>query len=422
MTQNKFKPKGSLIAALDIGSHKIACLIGRTVDDQGGIEILGAGFQASKGLKGGTVIDLAAAESTIRQTVNIAENLAAEAMKGYPLRDVIINVPGVHTRSHLLSVDVQIHGHEITDNDVRRALSKAQDQVLSADHELIHTIPVDYRIDGHEGIRDPRGMVGRGLEVGIHMVTADVGPLENFAESIERSHLDVESLCASGYAAGLACLKEDAIDLGAIVIDMGAGVTSIAVFQGGHMVFSDHVPLGGQHVTNDIAQMMTCSISDAERLKTLHGSALISASDEDQMIDVPQIGQIDKHHPNMVPRSKLNEAIKFRLEEIFEMVRGRLKEAGFYNISRQVILTGGASQMQNIVQLAETTLDKTVNLGRPIRIYSLPDAMSGPAFATTAGLLVYLTQRQDEMPAEIMASVTPGTLWERVKYWWKENW
>lgn len=422
MSAHKSKPKGSLVAALDIGSHKIACFIGRTVNEAGGVEILGVGYQASKGIKGGTVVDLSAAEATIRQTVNTAENMALEAMKGYPLRDVIINIPGVHAKSHLLSADIQIHGHEITDNDVRRALSKAQDQVLSPEYELIHTIPVDYKIDGHEGIRDPRGMVGKNLEVGIHMVTADLGPLENFAEGIERSHLDIDSLCVSSYAAGLSVLAEDEMDLGCTVIDMGAGVTSIAVFQGGHMIYSDHVPIGGWHVTNDIAKIMTCSIADAERIKTLYGSAIVSGNDDNELIDIPQIGAVDKHSANNVPRSQLIAVIQPRLEEILDMVRARLAENGFFGIGRRVILTGGASQMQNIIELTEHVLDKRVSQGRPMRLYSLPDAVSGPAFATTAGLLVYLTQRQNEMPAEIMASVTPGTLWERVKYWWKENW
>ncbi len=418
----QYKPKDSLVAALDIGSHKIACLIGRVIDDQGGIEIVGVGYQGSQGIKGGVIVDLAAAESTIRQTVNTAENMAAEAMKGYPLREVIINIPGVNARSHFVSADIQVHGHDITDNDVRRALSKAQDQVLSPDYELIHTIPVHYKIDGHEGIRDPRGMVGQEMEVEIHMVTADLAPLENMAECIERSHLDVESVCVSSYAAGLSVLVEDEMDLGCTVIDMGAGVTSIAVFQGGHMIYCDHVPIGGWHVTNDIAKIMTCSTADAERIKTLYGSAISSGNDENELIDIPQIGEVNKHEPHHEPRSKLIGIIQPRLEEILEFVRQRLEDNGVNNVGRRVVLTGGASQMQNITELAEHVLDKRVSLGRPKRLYSLPDAVSGPAFATTAGLLIYLAQHQNEMPAEIMASVTPGTLWERIKYWWKENW
>ena len=421
--KHKIKPKGSILAALDIGSHKVACFIGRIVDDEGAIEVLGVGYQASKGIKGGTVVDLDLAENAIRQTVHSAENMAAEAMKGYPLREVVINVPGIYAHSHILSAGIQVSGHAITGNDVRRALAKAQDQVLSADYELIHTIPVGYRIDGQEGIRDPRGMVGQMLDVGIHMVTADLGPLQNIASCIERSHLDIVALCSSAYAAGLSCLVEDEMDLGCTVIDMGAGVTSFAVFQGGAMIYTDSIPVGGWHVTNDISKLLTCSGADAERLKTLYGSAMVTSSDEGELIDVPQLGETDRHTPNHVPRSLLIGIIQPRLEEILEIVRTRLRDSGLGNaIGRRVVLTGGGSQMPGMRDLAQSILDKQVRLGRPLRLSSLPDGVSGPAFATTAGLLTYITERHDEMPAEIMATVEPGSIWERVKYWWRENW
>ena len=421
--KHKTKPKGSILAALDIGSHKIACFIGRIVDDEGAIEVLGVGYQASKGIRGGTVVDIDLAESAIRSTVHAAENMAAEAMKGYPLREVIINVPGIYAHSHVLGASIQVSGHSITNNDVRRALAKAQDEVLSAEYELIHTIPIGYRIDGQEGIRDPRGMVGQQLDVGIHMVTADLGPLQNIASCIERSHLDIVALASSPYAAGLASLVEDEMDLGCTVIDMGAGVTSFAVFQGGAMIYSDSVALGGAHVTNDIAKGLTCSGADAERLKTLYGSAMVTSGDESELIEVPQLGETDRHSPNHIPRSLLIGIIQPRIEEILEIVRARLKDSGLGpNIGRRVVLTGGASQMPGIRELSQSILDKQIRLGRPIRLSSLPDGVSGPAFATTAGLLTYITERHDEMPAEIMATVEPGSMWERIKYWWKENW
>lgn len=421
--KHKVKPRGTLLAALDIGTHKIACFIGRVADDDGNVEIMGVGYQASKGIRGGSVVDLQSAEAAIRQTVHAAENMAADVMKGYPLREVVINVPGIHAKSHVMSADIQVHGHDITDNDIRRALSKAQDQVLSADYELIHTIPIGYRIDGQEGIRDPRGMVGHNLEVGIHMVTSELAPLQNMAECIERSHLDVEALCSAPYAAGLATLVEDEMDLGCTVIDMGAGVTSIAVFQGGRVIFTDAVPVGGWHVTNDIARGLTCAPAEAERFKTLYGSAVVSSNDDREVINVPQIGESDPHSSNIVSRAMLIGIIQPRLEEILELVRDRLRQSGLGNSAgRRVVLTGGASQMPGLRDLAQHVLDKQVRMGRPIRLTSLPDAVSGPAFATTAGLLTYITQRGDEMPAEIMASTRPGSVWERVKYWWKENW
>ena len=234
-----------MLAALDIGSHKNACFIGRVADDQGGVEILGVGYQASQGIKSGTVIDIDSADHAIRQTVHTAENMAANAMKGFPLRDVIVNVPGTQTQSQNVQINVDIDGQVITDNDISRALVKAQDQIINPNAELIHTMPVHCRVDGHEGIRDPQGMMGQSMQVDVHMVQGDIGPLQNMANCVERSHLDISALCSSSYASGLACLVEDEMDLGCTVIDMGAGVTSFSVFQGGAMIFSDSIPLGG---------------------------------------------------------------------------------------------------------------------------------------------------------------------------------
>lgn len=418
-----YKPKGSLLAALDIGSHKNACFIGRVIDDEGGVEVLGVGYQASQGVKNGAVIDINAADNAIRQTVHTAEHMSAAEMKGYPLRDVIVNVPGVQTLSHNISINVQIAGQLVTDNDVRRALVKAQNQVMNNEQELVHTIPVNCKIDGSEGIRDPNGMTGQNMDVDIHLVTGELSPLQNMATCVERSHLDIEALCSAPYASGLACLVEDEMDLGCTVIDMGAGMTSFAIFQGGAMIHSGSIPIGGWHVTNDIARGLTCANSDAERLKTLYGSAMVASSDENELIDVPQLGETDQHTPNHVPRSLLIGIIQPRLEEIFEMIRTRMAESGHGpNIGRRLVITGGASQLPGLRDLAQMILDKQVRLGRPIRLSGLPDAVSGPAFSTAAGLLTYISSHAHEMPAEIMASVDSGSLWDRFRFWWKENW
>lgn len=421
--RQRHKPRGSLLAALDIGSSKIACFIARVIDNEGTFEVLGVGHHASDGVRYGTITNLESAEFVIRQTVHAAENMAADVMKGYPLREVIVNLPGIHTASHGHTADVQVAGHEITDNDLRRALAKAQDQLAGDDVELIHTIPTNTRIDGREGIRDPRGMFGHAMSVDIHMVTGDKPALQNIATCIERSHLDISSFCVSSYAAGLAALVEDEMDLGCTVIDMGGGVTSFSVFRGGAMIYSDAMAVGGQHVTSDIARGLTTSVADAERLKALYGSAMASDADRNELIDVPRIGEDERDQPNHVPRSLLVGIIQPRLEEIFEMVRAHLNDSGLGpSLGQRVVLTGGGSQMAGIRELAQHVMGKQVRLGRPIRIGGLPDAVSGPAFATAAGLLTYVSERSDEMPAEIMAQVEAGTLWERTKYWLRENW
>ena len=420
--KHKHKPRGSLIAALDIGSSKIACFIGRIADNEGGFEVLGVGHHASAGIKNGAIANLDAAEYAIRQTVHAAENMAAEIMKGYPLREVVVNLPGIHATSHGHSAEVQVAGHEITDNDVRRALVRAQEQLPGVDDELIHTIPVNTRIDGHE-VRDPRGMFGQTMSVDIHMITGGKTALRNIATCIERSHLDISAFCVSAYAAGLASLVEDEMDLGATVIDMGGGVTSFAVFHGGAMIYADAAPVGGQHVTSDIARMLNASIADAERLKIMYGSAMGSGADLNELIDVPRLGEVERHEPNHIPRSHLIGIIQPRLEEIFDIVRARLNDSGLGPaLGRRVVLTGGASQMAGMRDLAQHVLGKQARMGRPIRLSGLPDAVSGPAFATTAGLLTYVSERSNEMPAEIVSQIQAGSLWERVRYWLRDNW
>ncbi len=421
--KHKIKPRGSVIAALDIGKHKIACFIAQVIDDEGGLEVVGVGYQAAQGIKNGIVVDIDAADKAIRQTVHTAEVMAAEVMKGYPLRDVIINVPGSQAKSHNLSAEIQISGQVVTEQDIRRALARAQDQVLSDNLELVHTIPVLCSIDGNTGIIDPRGMTGDKLGVDIHIVTGDLSALQNMATCIDRSHLDIIALASSPYAAGLASLVEDEMDLGCTVIDMGAGMTSFAVFQSGQMIFSDSIPVGGWHVTNDIAHGLTCSNADAERLKTLYGSAIVSSSDDAELIDVTRLGESGSDAIQSVQRSLLIGIIQPRLEEILELIKSKLDKSGLgTSLGRRVVLTGGASQLPGLRDLTQQILDKQVRLGRPIRLNGLPDAVSGPAFSTTAGLLNYVVSRSHEMPAEIMASVDSGSLWDRFKYWWKENW
>ncbi len=421
--KNGYNQTGSLLAALDIGSSKTACFIGRILDEEQKFEIIGVGHRPSEGVKNGKIIDLDAAESVIRQTVHAAENMAADVMKGYPLREVIVNVSGMHAGAFGHSISLNIGGHEVTDNDIRRALASAQEREAKESLELIHTIPTFFRIDGQDGIRDPRGMYADTLQVDINLVTGDAVSLRNMASCIERSHLDVSALCVGAYASGLSSLVDDEIDLGCTVIDIGGGVTSFSVFHSGYMIYCDALPVGGRHITNDIAQGMTTSFEHAERLKMMYGSAMAGQSDNGEMIDVPRLGEEENATPNHVPRSFLVGIMQPRIEEIFEMVRAKLSDSGLDKVvGRRVVLTGGSSQIAGIKDLAQHVMDKQVRLGKPLGLTGLPDAVSGPAFSTVAGLLTYAAEHRDEMPAEIMAQVRPDSVLERAKLWIKENW
>lgn len=415
--------KGSVIAALDIGSSKIGCFIARLIDKDGHFEVVGVGYRASDGIKNGAIIDMKAAEHVIRQTVHSAEKMAAQTMKSYPLRDVIINIPAKSTKMESCHINVDVSGHEITDEDIRHALAKAQDKTVKDGMELIHTTATSYQLDGQKDIEEPRGMVGNELGVDVNLISSSSNSLQNMANCIEKCHLDISALCLSAYASGLACLVDDEMELGCTVIDMGSDLTEFAVFHHGALIYQDSIPLGGRHVTNDIAQGLSTSIIGAERLKTLYGSAIATGSDESETIDVPPLDDQSTAEPNHVSRSLLIGIMQPRLEEILEMVRAKLTDNGMDRYSgRRIVLTGGTSQTPSIRDLCQLVMEKQVRLGKPLRINGLPETASGPSFSTTAGLLTYYTQQSHDLPAYIAAQTQPDTVWGHVKKWLHDNW
>ncbi|MCW5732454.1 MAG: cell division protein FtsA [Alphaproteobacteria bacterium] len=381
---------GGLIAGLDVGSTKVCCFIARA--DQNGIRLVGIGHQVSRGLRSGSVIDMDAAEESIRAAVDAAERMAGET-----IREVHVNLSGGNPTSHTVGVEVSIAGHEVGDSDIRKVLEHGRARNEPGERYVVHALPVGYTIDGSRGIRDPRGMFGERLGVNMHIIAAATGPVRNLATCVERCHLRIAGLVVSPYASGLASLVEDEMDLGVTLIDCGGGATTIAVFYDGSLVFTDCIPVGGAHVTNDVARGLSTPMAHAERMKTLYGSAIPSASDENEIIDVPQVGETERHSANHVPRSVLVGIIKPRVEETLELVRERLANSGFEKVAgRRVVLTGGASQLQGMRELAARVLDKQVRLGRPIRVAGLAEATGGPAFATCAGLLSYAQRMQAE--------------------------
>lgn len=426
------KPRSGLVAALDVGSGKVCCLIART-DSEGQARIIGASHQVSKGLKGGVVVDMDAAAEVITSAVHTAEQKAGETV-----RSVVVNLSGGRPMSRTVGVEVSIAGHEVGEGDLRRVLEQtshlhgnggrtfggngvavmaspaggrvvASPQNGTRDRDLIHTIPVGFAIDGDRGIRDPRGMFGDRLGVRMHLITAAAGAVRTLKTVIERCHLDVQAFVVSPYAAGLACLVEDELDLGVTLIDMGAGTTGVSVFYDGAVVYTDSVPVGGGHVTSDIARCLSTPLAHAERLKSLYGSAVASAADAHDLIDVPQVGEESHEAANHVSRSALNEIIQPRVEEIFTLVRQRLADSGTGTLAgRRVVLTGGASQLQGTRELASLMLDKQVRMGRPLGVRGLADAMTGPAFTTCVGLIGFATDNPAALPEP--ASVLKGEL------------
>lgn len=375
--------RGGLIAALDIGSSKVCCAIAKILSG-GNFEVLGVGQQLSSGVKSGVVIDM---EEVITSIVNAVHS--AEKMADLTIRDVIVSVNGPHLKSLNFAVEMNVSGHPIDDADIRRVLLQARTARENKSFQALHTVPTGYALDGAKGIRDPRGMYGDRLCVSIHTLLSKISPLYNLNTCVARSHLEVAGLVAASYASGLACLVPDEMELGVILIDMGGSTTSFSIFHEGQLRYSDCVPIGGAHVTMDIARGTSTTLINAERLKTLYGSAMPSVADDREMITVPLVGEKKGESTNQIPRSLLGSIIRPRIEEIFEYVRDRLVTSGVDpSIGRRVVLTGGASQLAGVREVASMVLGRNIRLGKPLHL-GTSEFSQDPSFTACAGLLSY---------------------------------
>ncbi|MBR9825913.1 MAG: cell division protein FtsA [Alphaproteobacteria bacterium] len=372
-------------AALDVGSSKIACFIAKTDQTIAGPRprMVGVGHQSSRGVRGGAVVDMDAAADAIRSAVEQAERMAGQAVTS-----VSVTLSSGQPTSTRLAAEIDLHNREVNERDLRRLLDGAMSEFHAEDRMVLHAIPLAWSVDDHRGIRDPRGMFGRTLGVEVHVITAAVGPLRNLLTCVERCHLDLKGVVATPYASSLSALGDDEVQLGATLIDMGAGATSAAVFADGALLHIDAVPVGGAHVTADVARGLSTPLSAAERLKILYGSALDSPDDDQQMIEVPSVVGEERAAYGSAPRSLLNSIIRPRLEETFELIRDRLEAAGVAEAGgRRMVLTGGAAQLPGACELATRIFGKQVRMAGPSGITGLGDAVAGPAFSAVSGVV-----------------------------------
>jgi cell division protein FtsA len=410
-------PVGS-VAVLDIGTSKISCFIAH-VDSAGHTKIVGIGHQLSKGIRSGIITDFAEAEASIVSAVHAAEQMAGETVE-----NVKVSLSGGNLVSRNVTVEMTMLGEEVTDRDILDIIEQGRASIVHNENDIIHCIPVSYYLDGARGISDPRKMFGKKLGADLHIITGLPSITRNLAHCVARCHLNVEEYIASPYASALSCLEEDEKQLGVTLIDMGGGVTSFSVFAGGKNIYTDAIPVGGAHVTSDIARGLSTGLSHAERLKTLHGSAIATASDDHVMIDVPPLGEEDPEEANNMPRSMLVGVIRPRVEEIFEMIRSKIEISGANAYAgKRVVLTGGASQLLGAREMAANLLGKQVRLGRPRSFPGLAEAVSGPAFSTSLGMLEYITKKPMEEQMfdahRHRGGLTAG--FEKMVHWFKEN-
>jgi cell division protein FtsA len=416
MIKPNARPRGALIAAIDIGTTKVCCFIARR--DADGPRILGIGHQVSRGVRAGQIVDLDATATSMLNAVHAAEQMAGETIS-----EAVVNLSGGFPPSRIVPVEMALGGREIGDSEMKRVLNQGHAHREAEDRQIIHSVPVGFSIDGSRGIRDPRGMAGETLGVNMHIVSASSAAVRNAVAAVGRCHLETAGMVVSPYASGLSALVDDEMALGATLIDMGGGTTTIGVFYDSAIVYADTIPVGGAHVTNDIARGLSTPLAHAERMKTLFGSAIPSPADERETISVPVVGEGEDGQPNQVPKSHLIGIISPRLEETFELVRDRLEASGFDRLAgRQVVLTGGASQLPGTRELAGLILDKQIRIGRPMRVAGLADSTGGPAFATTVGLLHFAaSERAEAHGRDFIPLDPPRTVLGRLGHWFREN-
>jgi cell division protein FtsA len=419
--------KAATLCVLDIGCSKVVCLIARLEPVESSdmlrgrthrARILGIGHQRSRGVKGGVVINMDEAEASVRLAVD-----AAERMAKVQVESVIVANAGGRLSAASFDAQVPIHGSGVAEGDLHRVLEATALRTAQPGRAILHSLPSGFSLDGAGGIRDPRGMMGERLGAHLHVVSADSAALRNLMLAIERCHLSIEAVVATPYASGLAVLVDDEAQLGAIVLDIGGGSVSTGVFRDSRLAHADAFALGGRHVTMDIARVLNIPLRDAERLKTLHGSAILSPSDERETLAIVQVAE-DREHPAHIPRAHLNRIIAPRVEEILEVARDRLNAAGHPVGGRRVVLTGGASQLTGLPEAARRILGGQIRVGRPLGAQGLPESAKNPGFAASVGLLIYpqfaVGEYFEPSRASAAAPVGQGYL-GRVGRWLKDS-
>ena len=381
------KESKNLIVGLDIGTSKVVAVVAELSPD-GRIEITGMGSHESRGLKKGVVVNIEATVTAIQRALE-----EAELMADCKIQHVFTGIAGSHIRSFNSTGMVAVKEKEVTPLDVDRAIETARAMPIPTDQQVLHILTQEFIVDGQDGVKEPIGMSGVRLEVKVHIVTGAVSAAQNIVKCVRRCGLEVNDLILQPLASSLAVLTDDEKELGVCLVDIGGGTTDIAVFREGAIRHTAVVPIAGDQITNDIAMALRTPTAEAEELKIGHGCALRQLADPTQMIEVPGVGD---RPPRQLSRQTLAEVIEPRVEELYSMVQKVLKDSGYEELlSSGIVLTGGSSVMQGMVDLGEEIFHMPVRLGVPRYAGGLSDVVRNPRYATVVGLLLEgMTQTQ----------------------------
>jgi cell division protein FtsA len=422
-----------VVAILDVGTAKIACLILRfdgpdamresdgvgPMAGQSQFRVIGAATTRSRGVQFGEIAVMNETERAIRTAVQ-----AAQKMANVRVDHVIACFSGAEPRSYGLAGDIELADSVVTEQEIGRVLAACDVPDIGMGREVLHAQPVNFALDHRTGLGDPRGQIGNRLACDMHLLSVEGSVVQNLLYCIKRCDLEVAGVASSAYVSGIAGLVEDEQELGAACIDMGGGSTGISIFMKKHMIYSDAVRMGGDHVTSDISKGLQIPVAVAERIKTKHGGVHATSMDDREMIEIGgDSGDWEKDR-RQVSRTELIGIMRPRVEEILEEARVRLDAAGFEHLpSQQIVLTGGASQIPGLDGLAARILGQRVRLGRPLRVQGLPQAATGPAFASAVGLCLFAAHPQDEWwDFDVPSERYPARSLKRAFKWFKENW
>ncbi|MCG6975398.1 MAG: cell division protein FtsA [Acidiferrobacterales bacterium] len=405
-----------LIVGLDIGTSKVLAIVGEVTAD-GDVEIIGVGHHPSRGLKKGVVVNI---ESTVQSIQRAVEE--AELMAGCQIHSVYAGIAGSHINSFNSHGIVAIKDKEVGTNDVDRVIEAARALAIPADQKVLHILPQEFIIDKQEGIREPVGMCGVRLEAKVHIVTGAVSAAQNIVKCVRRCGLEVDDIILEQLASSIAVLTEDEKELGVCLVDIGGGTTDICVFTDGAIRHTAVIPIAGDQVTNDIAVALRTPMQHAEDIKKQYGCALTQLAHDDETIEVPSVGD---RAPRTLARQTLAEVIEPRIEELYTLVAAELRRSGFEDlVGSGIVITGGSSKLQGMVELAEEVFHMPVRLGVPQNISGLTGVVENPMYATGVGLVQFgAMQREGSDYTKRKSGSTAGVqgVWDRMKSWFQGN-
>ena len=403
-----------MIVGLDIGTSKVVAMVGE-LSPEGTLEIIGLGSHPSRGMKKGVVVDI---ESTVQSIQRAVEE--AELMAGCHIHSVYAGIAGSHIRSFNSHGMVAIRDGEVRPEDVQRVIEAAQAIAIPADQRVLHVLPQEFIIDNQEGIKQPLGMSGVRLEAKVHLVTCAVNAAQNIEKCIRRCGLEVEDIILEQLASSHAVLTEDEMELGVCLVDIGGGTTDIAVFTQGSIRHTGVIPIAGDQVTNDIAMALRTPKPFAEEIKIKYACALTQLAGAEETIKVPGVGERGSRN---LSRQALAEVVEPRYDELFTLIQAELRRSGFEDVvAAGIVLTGGTSRMEGVVELAEEIFHMPVRIGSPQQVNGLQDIVRTPIYATGVGLLQYALnrQREDQNWGHSHVEADPGLV-SKIKHWFQKH-